>query len=40
MVEPSAPEHRCKNWSPMPGKQVISDEALSRALGMYAGMVG
>ena len=24
----------------MPGKQVISDEALSRALGMYAGMVG
>ena len=23
----------------MPGKQVISDEALSRALGMYAGMV-
>jgi hypothetical protein len=24
----------------MPGKQVISDEALSRALGTYAGMVG
>jgi hypothetical protein len=24
----------------MPGEQVISDEALSRALGMYAGMVG
>jgi len=24
----------------LPGKQVISDEALSRALGMYAGMVG
>ena len=24
----------------MPNKQVVSDEALSRALGMYAGMVG
>jgi hypothetical protein len=24
----------------MPSKQVVSDEALSRALGMYAGMVG
>jgi hypothetical protein len=24
----------------MPSKQVISDEALSRALGIYAGMVG
>ena len=24
----------------MPSKQVVSDEALSAALGMYAGMVG
>jgi hypothetical protein len=24
----------------MPTKQVVSDEALSRALGVYAGMVG
>ena len=23
----------------MPGKQVVSDEALSRALGIYVGMV-
>jgi hypothetical protein len=29
-----------RNWSPMPSKQVVSDEALARALGMYAGMVG
>src|SRR6187455_2726133 len=28
-----------KNGSPMPGKQVVSDEALSRALGIYVGMV-
>jgi len=38
--DPSAPDWRCKNWSPMPSKQVVSDEALSAALGMYAGMVG
>ena len=30
----------CKNWSPMPSKQVVSDEVLARALCMYAGMVG
>jgi hypothetical protein len=37
----SAAEWRfIRNWSPMPRKQVISDEALSRALSIYAGMVG